>query len=147
MNAETIITYAGWAGATVAAAMAFYERFRNRKLDESRAVAEAKDALVASITGDRDAWKSRSEATTQEYADYRQNTHKHSQECQAKILTMTEEVSRLRNATDITPLLRHTQEQTSINTKILATLDMIQEHLREITPHRKIPPAKEKRKP
>ena len=139
MDAEAFTTYAGWIGAGLAGAAACYERFRNRKKDELEEVAKAKDEVAkakddlnAALTKEMEAWKAKSERLHDEFHHYRVNAHQQAGEAQAAMLKLNAEVARLQHATDLTPLLKHQEEQTQINAKIMKSLDMIMQHLAQL---------------
>ena len=125
MNTETVIAICGCLGTVTAGAMAYYERFHNRRDDDIRKLASAKDELVQVLTAESAAYKAASERVGSEFHAYRENAHRQNGESQATILRLTEDNARLKAATDISPLLKHQQEQSEINAKILQGLDLI----------------------
>lgn len=114
---DSITTISLVAGA-VGTAMAIFERIRNSKLS-------ALHETASTWKEDRDAWKARFETEHDEYKDYREKSHEAVKDIQAKIFQLTSENSELRIKTDITPLLQSTEEQRTINQKILQSLELI----------------------
>lgn len=129
----TATTWGGYIGMAIAAAYGIWQGWKNKNGADGEKAAAAKDDLIKSITADRDSWKSISEAQRIELAQYRDACHLQANDANKKILALTEESAKLRASTDITPLLKHTDEQSQINVKILSTLDMIVSHLKRLT--------------
>ena len=123
MNADLFMTWAGWGATVLCAAAAAYERFRNLRKDEAK-------EIVTLLATERDTWKSMTETVQAEMAAYRLQMHARLDEANGQLLKLTEENSRLKGATDVTPILRHQEEQSQINVKVLAALDEVLAHLR-----------------
>jgi len=150
MNADLFMTWAGWGATVLCAAAAAYERFRNQRKDEAK-------EIVTLLATERDTWKSMTETVQAEMAAYRVQMHARLDEANGQLLKLTEENSRLKGATDVTPILRHQEEQSQINVKVLAALDEVLAHLRAFRSERvrhgkpirakARAPAKEKGKP
>lgn len=134
MTSDTFITWSGWVISGFVAGLAAFDRFRGIKRAGNK-------ELVESLTIDRNAWKSASEAAHSELKTYRDETHKRLDESNQKQLALTSENARLHAATDISPVLLFQKEQSIINAQVIAQLtkqataiDMVLAHLTTLGP-------------
>lgn len=77
----------------------------------SAALIKAKDDLIAVQQERAEAWKTKWEVEHKEYTEYRADAHKQLNQAQVLVLQHTEEVAQLRARTDLTPILKHQEEQ------------------------------------
>lgn len=127
-----VLQVIGVIGATVGALIGGHLWLKEQK---RQSVAKTKDELIKLATENADAWKSRFEVEHGEFADYRDKTHVHNNESNARIIALVTENEQLKSKTDLSPLMKMMQtffaEQTAINQQILDGLTTL------LTPKRK----------
>lgn len=92
---------------------------------DAHKIIEVKDELIAVAQESKAAWKAKYEQEHAEYTEYRTEAHKRLNEASALVLRHSAENAELRAKTDLSPVLKHQEEQSQVTTKIIETLAKI----------------------
>lgn len=142
MSAD-ITTYGGYIGGLLAVAWAAYNNFKSGRQADYKENAEklaaardelvkTKDAVIATIAGEKEAWRSRFDGIHTEYDEYRKSAHAQLNNAQSMILKLTDDNATLHAKTDMTPVLKNQEQQNEVNSKVLENLSEITVILKDL---------------
>jgi hypothetical protein len=135
MNWREVLPYlytaAGVLGGAAFLLWGFISGFRKRARIAKAALDKAHDDLIEVMKLQIDSWKNRFAAEHSEFAEYRKTQHDHNNAANERVIKLTAENVELRAKTDLSPVLQFTKDQTTINAKVVQSLDAILLHLAE----------------